>query len=98
GGQLGSLHSDLRTSTHGECIDGSLVYLRISCIVKGKGANKAMAGISSVMLPTHGQADMTKPAAALTWWVSACGGSINKHYLSSRTSNRAGPPGGTRGE
>lgn len=56
------------------------------------------AGISSVMLPTHDQADMTKPAAALTWWVSACGGSINKHYLSSRTSNRAGPPGGTRGE
>jgi len=56
------------------------------------------AGISSVTLPTHGQADMTKPAAALTWWVSACGGSVNKHYLSSRTSNRAGPPGGTRGE
>ncbi|KAJ4930375.1 hypothetical protein JOQ06_019379 [Pogonophryne albipinna] len=47
---------------------------------------------------SHRQADMTKPAAALTWWVSACGGSINKHYHSSRTSNRAGPPGGTRGE
>lgn len=53
--------------------------------------------ISSVILPTHvqphSQSDMTQPAAVLTWWVSACGGSINKHYLSSITSNRAGLPG-----
>lgn len=46
------------------------------------------------------------PTVSQTWsnlwhfwlWVSACGCSINKHYLSSRTSNRAGPPGGTKGE
>jgi len=52
------------------------------------------AGIIPMMLLSHTQSDMTQPVAALTWWFSDCGGSINKHYLSSRTSNRARPSRG----
>ena len=43
GGQLGCLHTEPQTSTHGECIEGSLVCLRINCVAKAKRPNKAMA-------------------------------------------------------
>lgn len=47
------------------------------------------------MVPTHSQ---TWSNLCECWLGGSCSGSINKHCLSSRTSNRAGPPGGTRGE
>lgn len=47
---------------------------------------------------TYSWSDMIQPVAALTRWVSACIGSVNKHFLSCRTSNRAGHPRAAKGE
>lgn len=41
GGHLDCMQLELHTSTHGECIKGSLVYLWIKRDVKGEGANNA---------------------------------------------------------
>lgn len=38
------MRSYLHTSTHGECIKGSLVYLWIRCNIKGEGPNNVSAG------------------------------------------------------
>lgn len=41
GGHLDCMRLELHTSTHGECIKGSPVYLWIKRDVKGEGANNA---------------------------------------------------------